>query len=49
MEEAGLKYISLTNYEALIQLAVERKLVTEAQQSILLEWSSSPATWTGKK
>jgi len=48
MAKAGVKYVSLTNYAALIQLAAEKKLVTEAQQQVLLRWSSSPSTWTGQ-
>ncbi len=48
MAKAGVKYVSLTNYEALIKIAVEKMMVTEAQQQVLLHWSNSPSTWTGQ-
>jgi len=47
-EKAGVPYISLTNYSALIELAVEKGIVSADQQDILMEWRKSPATWTGK-
>lgn len=48
MTKAGVRYVALTNYDSLIKMAVEKKLVTEAQQKVLMQWSSSPATWTGQ-
>jgi len=46
-EKYGLAYQSLTNYPALIELAVERGTVTPAEQEILLKWRDDPANWKG--
>jgi len=45
--KAGLKYQPLTNYPVLIQLAIEKGIVTANQQEILLKWRNDPANWTG--
>ena len=42
---AGVKYMSLTNYTALIESAVEKGIVTAEQQNFLNEWRLSPDTW----
>lgn len=47
-EKAGVPYISLTNYGALIELAVEKGIVSAGQQDILMNWRKDPANWTGK-
>ena len=44
---AGLKYQALTTYPVLIELAVEKGLVTPHQQEILLKWRNDPANWSG--
>lgn len=46
-EAAGLKYRSLTNYPTLIELAIEKGLVSAAQQGILLKWAEDPGNWKG--
>lgn len=46
-EKAGVPYYSLTNYPTLIQLAMEKGIVTPGQESVLLNWQRSPSTWTG--
>jgi orotate phosphoribosyltransferase len=46
-EEAGLPYQSLTNYTALIELAVEKGLASDQEQDILLKWREDPANWKG--
>lgn len=43
----GLKYEPLTNYPALIELAVEKGMVSPAEQEILLKWRDDPANWKG--
>lgn len=43
--DAGVKYISLTNYGALIELAIEKGIVTEEQEALLLQWRNDPAAW----
>ena len=45
--EANLKLISLTNYPALIQLAVEKGMVKADVESVLLQWRENPAGWNG--
>jgi orotate phosphoribosyltransferase len=47
-EKAGVPYRSLTNYGSLIELAVEKGVVSADQQDILMEWRRDPANWTGK-
>ncbi len=44
-ESAGIKLYSLTNYELLIKLAVEKKIVDENQLKSLLNWRSNPSEW----
>lgn len=46
-QEAGIPLHSLTGYETLIRLAIEKKLVSEDQEEILLKWRENPAAWTG--
>ena len=47
MEKAGVNYVSLSNYPTLIQLALEKKMVSPEEESILLKWSEDPASWQG--
>lgn len=44
---AGVKYISLTNYPTLIKLAIEKGIVTNDIEELLLNWSANPGQWTG--
>jgi len=43
--EAGVRYISLTNYSTLIELAEENGTVSSEQQNTLLNWRRDPANW----
>ncbi|MEO6722913.1 MAG: orotate phosphoribosyltransferase [Ferruginibacter sp.] len=43
--DADIPQISLTNYNALIQLAQEKEIVTPDQQNTLLKWRVDPANW----
>jgi orotate phosphoribosyltransferase len=45
--EAGIPYKSLTNYETLISLAIEKNIITPEQKDILLKWKEDPANWKG--
>lgn len=47
-EKANLSYQSLTNYPVLIDLAVEKGIVTAEQQSVLLKWRDDPSQWSGQ-
>jgi orotate phosphoribosyltransferase len=46
-EKASLTYYSLTDYPALIRLAVEKGMVNESEQEVLLKWREDPAHWQG--
>ena len=46
-KNAGIKLISLTNYAALIQLALEKGTVQPETESILMNWRENPAEWQG--
>ena len=46
-DDAGIIYTSLTNYETLVQLAIEKGIVSAKQEMILLNWRSNPAEWKG--
>lgn len=46
-ESAGIPFKSLTNYETLISLAIEKGIISQDQQKTLLNWSADPANWTG--
>ena len=47
IETLGLKYISLTNYSTLINLAIEKGLVSADDKAVLTQWSNDPANWQG--
>lgn len=42
---AGVIQYSLTNYGNLIELAIEKGIVTKNEQNTLLSWRQSPSTW----
>ena len=44
-ETAGVTNRSLTNYNALIELALDKGMVENGQQELLLEWRKDPANW----
>ncbi len=44
---AGVPFRTLTNYETLIKMAVEKGTITAEQQAILLNWQADPANWKG--
>ena len=46
-KDAGISYYSLTNYQNLIDLAVEKGIVAAAEQNTLLNWRADPANWQG--
>ena len=45
--DAGVKYISLTNYSTLIALALEKGMVSKETEALLMEWKKDPAGWQG--
>ena len=42
---ANVNLNTLSNYENLLNLAVEKKYITEEEQITLQEWRKSPSTW----
>ena len=47
LDQYKLPYHSLTNYETLIALAIEKGIVSADQQTVLLNWREDPANWKG--
>lgn len=43
----AIQYHSLTDYSALIELALQKGTVSAADQDILLKWKDDPANWKG--
>ncbi|MFM2338747.1 MAG: hypothetical protein RL115_1940 [Bacteroidota bacterium] len=46
-KKASLPYFSLTDYTALIELAVANGSINTTQQAMLLNWKNNPAEWNG--
>ena len=46
-KKAELKYHPLTNYPVLIELAIEKGIVSNEEKEILLKWRNDPADWKG--
>lgn len=44
---AEIPYHSLTNYPTLIELAIQKGIITAADKNTLLNWRLNPANWTG--
>jgi len=44
-KNANVNLNTLSNYENLLNLAVEKKYITEEEQMTLQEWRKSPSTW----
>lgn len=46
-EKAQVLLYSLTNYQNLISLAVQRGTITKEEEEVLLNWRTDPANWKG--
>jgi orotate phosphoribosyltransferase len=44
-EEAGIPFVSLTNYEVLIQLALEKAMISKDESANLMKWRENPGGW----
>jgi orotate phosphoribosyltransferase len=44
-KEANIPYISLTDYDSLIGLAIEKGIVSADEEKTLLAWREDPAAW----
>jgi len=47
-ENAKVNYYSLTDYDTVITLAIEKNYVSEKDQNTLLNWRADPANWDAK-
>lgn len=47
LHKAGVTAKSLTNYTTLINLAIEKGIVSEQEHGILLKWRQDPGNWKG--
>jgi len=45
--KAGIIYYSLTDYESLISIAIDKGFVSPNDQNTLLNWRHDPANWQG--
>jgi orotate phosphoribosyltransferase len=45
--KASLAYQSLTSYPVLIEMAIEKGIISASQQEVLLKWRDDPAGWNG--
>lgn len=43
--EAGVRLVTLSNYNAILEAALETKYITEADLKTLHQWRNDPATW----
>jgi orotate phosphoribosyltransferase len=46
--KSNIKCISLTDYDALISLAIDKNIVSQNDQNTLLNWRTDPANWNVK-
>ena len=46
-KQAAIPYVSLTSYETLLKLAVQKSIVQEDDLKSLLNWSNNPSEWNG--
>jgi len=44
-ETEKIEFHSLTNYPTLISLAIEKGIVSQQEEGVLLKWREDPATW----
>src|ERR1043166_5198670 len=47
LKTADLRYQPLTNYPALIQLAIEKGTISPNEEEVLLKWRDNPGNWKG--
>ena len=48
-EEAGVKLLTLSNYNAMLEAAVETNYIAPEYLETLQEWRKDPANWLVKK
>ena len=48
LKEANCELITLSDYDALVQQAVESSYITESDVALIKDWRLDPSSWTGK-
>jgi len=46
-ERASVIFYSLTNYPAMLKLAIEKGIINQEQEVVLLKWQEDPSAWKG--
>ena len=46
-KEANCELITLSDYDALVQQAVESSYISESEVALIKNWRLDPAAWTG--
>jgi orotate phosphoribosyltransferase len=46
-DAAGVVLKSLTNYATMIELAIEKGMVSDSDKAALMSWIKDPASWSG--
>jgi orotate phosphoribosyltransferase len=46
-EQAGVPFISLTDFPSLLELSIQKGTIAEADRALLLKWREDPANWSG--
>jgi orotate phosphoribosyltransferase len=46
-EKAAVPFYSLTNYPSLLTLALQKGIIQQGEEEVLLKWRQDPANWTG--
>lgn len=44
-DDAGIKTLSMSNYNALLELSLDKKTISESELEILKKWRENPAEW----
>ena len=47
-KKAGVELITLSNYQAVLNVALESNYISEKEMKTLQEWRKNPAEWTGE-
>lgn len=48
LKEANCELITLSDYDALVQQALESSYITESEVTLIKDWRLDPSSWTGK-
>ncbi len=48
LKEANCELITLSDYDALVQQALESSYITESEVSLIKDWRIDPSNWTGR-